>query len=138
MTTRERTTLLTMLAAFLSALVLALVWWRHACIVQWWVIAIALAIWAAFGVALRTHQTTWGKEGRVLDWWSVPHFLAGVLFGLFGIGVAWVVAIAIAWEAIEIVSAVDEYPTNRIADILLALTGWIVANVVGGGAFPVL
>lgn len=136
MAKHERTRLLTALGATLSAAVLALVWWRHACIVRWWAIAIVMAIWAACSVALRTHQKTWGKEGRVLDWWSVPHCLAGVLFGLFGIGVAWVVAVAVIWECIELVSAVDEYPTNRAADILLALTGWAVANLVGGGAFP--
>ena len=67
---------------------------------------------------------------------TVPHARGGVLLGLLGLGVAWVVAIAALWECIEIVSAVDEYPTNRAADILLALTGWIVANLVGGGAFP--
>lgn len=136
MAKQERTTLLTTLGAIFSALVLALVWWRHACIVPWWVIAIVMAIWMAFSVAIRTHQKTWGKEGRVVDWWSVPHGLAGVLFGLFGIGLVWVVAIAAIWECIELVSAVDEYPTNRAADILLALTGWLVANLVGGAAFP--
>ena len=137
MATRERTKLLTALGAIISVLVIALLWWRHACIVPWWVIAIAMAVWMAFSVALRTHQETWGKEGRVLDWWSVPHFIAGVLFALFGIGVVWVVGVAILWECIEIVSAVDEYPTNRAADILLALSGWIAANLAAGGAFPI-
>lgn len=136
MAKHERTKLLATLGAIMTALVLALLWWRHACIVPWWGIAIVMAIWIALSVALRTHQKTWGKEGRVVDWWSVPHFLAGVLFGLFGIGGAWVVAVATIWECVELVSAVDEFPANRAADIALALSGWIVANLVAGGAFP--
>ena len=120
----------------MTVIVIGLLWWRHALIVPWWVIAIVMAFWMAFSIALRTHQNTWGKEGRVVDWWSVPHCLAGVLFGLFGVGVAWVVAVAVAWEGVELVSAVDEYKTNRAADIALALSGWIVAMLVGGGAFP--
>ncbi|HTL33493.1 MAG TPA: hypothetical protein VL326_10225 [Kofleriaceae bacterium] len=120
----------------MTVIVIGLLWWRHAPIVPWWVIAIVMAIWMVFSIALRTHQNTWGKEGRVVDWWSVPHCLAGVLFGLFGVGVAWVVAVAVAWEGVELVSAVDEYKTNRAADIALALSGWIVAMLVAGGAFP--
>jgi hypothetical protein len=120
----------------MTVIVIGLLWWRHALIVPWWVIAIVMAIWMAFSIALRTHQRTWGQEGRVVDWWSVPHCLAGVLFGLFGIGVAWVVAVAVAWEGVELVSAVDEYKTNRAADIALALSGWIVAMLAAGGAFP--
>src|ERR1041385_3486969 len=131
----ERTKQLATLGAIETGLVLALLVWRHALIVPWWVLAIAMAVWIAFSIALRTHQTTWGKEGRVLDWWSVPHFLAGVLFGLFGIGVAWVVACAAAWEGVELVSAVEEHPANRAADIALALSGWIAANLVAGGPF---
>ncbi|HUS33362.1 MAG TPA: hypothetical protein VMZ53_32895 [Kofleriaceae bacterium] len=134
---QERTTLLGVLSAIMLLLVLGLLYWRHALIVSWWVIAIAIAIWLAFSVALRTHEKTWGKERPVLDWWSVPHFLAGVLFGLFGIGFAWAVSVATAWEGVEIASAVKEYPTNRAADIALAVTGWILAMLLGGGAFPI-
>lgn len=120
----------------MTVLVIALIWWRHALIVPWWVIAIVAAIWMAFNVALRKHPKTWGKELPVLDWWSVPHCLAGVLFGLFGIGVAWVVGAAVAWEGVELASNVDEYKMNRAADIALALSGWILAMLAGGGAFP--
>jgi hypothetical protein len=136
MPAQERTKLLVTLGAIETALVIALLVWRNAPIAPWWVIAVVMAIWLASAVALRTHQRTWGKEGRVLDWWSVPHFLGGVLFGLSGIGVTWVIAAAAAWEGIEMVSAVEEYPANRAADIVLALTGWIAANLVAGGPFP--
>ena len=121
----------------MAVLVIALLAWRHALVVPWWVIGIVMAFWIAFSVALRTHQKTWGIERPVLDWWSVPHFVAGVLFGLFGIGVGWVVGVAAAWEGVELVSAVDEYPMNRAADVALALSGWILANVIGGGPFPI-
>jgi hypothetical protein len=124
------------LGATEMGLVGALLVWRHALIVPWWVIAIAIAIWMATSAFLRTHAKTWGKERPVVDWWSVPHFLAGVLFGLFGIGVAWVIGAATLWEGVEIVSRTKEYPTNRVADIALALSGWIVAMLAGGGAFP--
>lgn len=110
--------------------------WRHDLIVAWWLIAIAMALWLALSVFLRMHPRTWGKERPILDWWSVPHFLGGVLFGLFGIGVAWVLGAATLWEGVEIVSHSKEYPTNRVADIALAISGWIVAMLAAGGAFP--
>jgi hypothetical protein len=124
------------LGATETALVVALLVWRHALLVPWWVIAIVMVFWIALSIVLRTHPKTWGKERPVLDWWSVPHFIGGTLFGFFGIGVGWVLAAATVWEGVEIVARTKEYPTNRVADIALALSGWIVAMLVAGGAFP--
>jgi hypothetical protein len=138
MAKHERTRLLQILAIIFSVVVIAILAWRHARCVHWVCIVGIAGVWGGTGIALRTHQKTWGKELRYVDWWSVPHFLSGVLLAMFGIGVAWVAALAIAWELIEITAAVDEYPTNRVVDVVLALAGWLLVNAIVGGGFPVV
>jgi hypothetical protein len=66
----------------------------------------------------------------------VPHFLGGVILAMFGIGLVWVAALATAWEGVELASRVDEYPTNRVCDIALAIGGWALVNAIAGGGFP--
>ena len=136
MSNREKTTRLHILSAIFSAAVLGLLFWRHALTVHWGFIAGATAVWGGSGVALRTHQDSWGRELRYVDWWSVPHFIGGVLLAMFGIGGVWVFALAAAWECIELATNVEEYVTNRICDILLALAGWAIVNAIAGGGFP--
>jgi hypothetical protein len=79
------------------------------------------AILSAF---LRTHLDTWGREGTYVDLWSIVHFLSGVLAYLMSIDLVYVVAIAVAWELIEVVARVQEHPFNRVADLILAMAGW--------------
>jgi hypothetical protein len=88
----------------------------------------------AFGVFLRTHAHTWGREGKYLDLWSIPHFLVGVLLWLVGLDLVWVTVLAVTWEIIEATSRVHEYPTNRVMDVVLAVAGWTVAAWVSSGA----
>lgn len=136
MAKQERTRLLQVLAPIFASAVIALLVLRSHRVVQWVWIGGASMVWGAGGIALRAHQKTWGRELRYVDWWSVPHFLGGVLLAMFGIGLAWVVAVAAMWECIELAAAVDEYPTNRICDIALAVAGWAVVNAIAGGGFP--
>ncbi|HEY5944933.1 MAG TPA: hypothetical protein VIV40_05550 [Kofleriaceae bacterium] len=135
---KERTWLFGCLAALLSAITIIVIWQTHRLIVPWWGIAAVAAPWAGFDALLRHKQRTLGFERKCVDWWSVPHFFAGVLLGLFGVGVAFVAAIACVWEVVEIYSNVREYPTNRVADVVLAIAGWAAANLVAGGPFPLV
>src|SRR4051812_42924950 len=136
MAKQERTKVLATLGAIMTVLVVALIVWRHARIVSWWAIGGVGVVWVVANIVLRLKPKTLGKELPVVDLWSIPHYLTGVLFGLFGIGFGWVLGAAVTWECIEVASAVEEYPTNRVADVLLAIAGWITAMLVGGGAFP--
>lgn len=88
---------------------------------------IPAAILSAF---LRTHLDTWGREGKFVDLWSIPHFMFGVLGYLMGIDVIYVGAIAATWELIEVAARVREYTTNRVTDVLLAVVGWGATHAV--------
>src|SRR5688572_8032666 len=99
----------------------------------WWVLATIAVPWVALGVVLRIKAETWGFEGTYVDWWSIPHFVAGVLFALIGIPIAFVVGIATMWEIVEIYAHTKEHPQNRVVDVVLAATGWAVANALASG-----
>lgn len=131
----EKTWLLATLAAVIAALTAIVIWRTHQLLVQPVVIGAVAVPWAATTVLLRVKQDTLGTEGKFVDWWSVPHFLTGVLFGLLGLRLVYVLGIAAAWEVAEYTSRTDEYPTNRATDIVLAAAGWATANVLAGGAF---
>lgn len=136
MSTHEKTKRLHVLSAIFAAAVIGLLVWRHNITVHWGVIAGTVTVWGGGGMALRTHDETWGKERRYVDWWSVPHFLGGVILAMFGIGLVWVAGLAIAWEGIELATNVEEYPTNRVCDIVLAVAGWALVNALVGGGYP--
>jgi hypothetical protein len=127
---RERHHLFVVLAISLVSAVGALFYLRGAPLaVRPWILVTLFVIGGAVGYALTKHRRTWGREERYLDAWSIPHFLAGtILFGL-GFGLVWVVVIATAWEGVEIVSRVREYPTNRVTDVALAALGFTVATL---------
>ena len=133
---RERTTVLKVLASIFAAAAITLLVWRGHRLVHWGWIGGAGLVWGGGGIALRTHTNTWGRERHYIDWWSVPHFLGGVIPAMFGIGLVWVAALATAWEGVELASRVDEYPTNRVCDIALAIAGWALVNAIAGGGFP--
>ena len=76
-------------------------------------------------------------EQPVLDFWSIPHLLSGVIFFfLFRsykihpvLGFVANVAIAVLWEVFEKTTGVSsrEYFTNHLADIVLATAGYTLA-----------
>ena len=135
---REKTWLLGALGAVLSIITIVIIWQTHRLIVPWWGIACVAVPWAGFDVVLRKNLESIGAERKYIDWWSVPHYFAGVLLGLFGIGLGFVVAIAIVWEVIEIYSNTREYLANRVVDVVLAGAGWATAMLLAGGSFPLL
>ncbi len=135
--TREKTWLLALLGAVLAIITAIVIWQHHHLIVRPWVIGAVAVPWIALGVTLRLKQDTLGFEGTYVDWWSVPHFVGGVLLGLLGVPLVYAFAIAIVWELVEILAHAREHPANRVVDVALAVAGWATANVLAGGAFPV-
>jgi hypothetical protein len=134
--TGENTKLLALLATLFGCLVVALVIVRHRLLVRWTVVVVVALAWFTSWLVLRLRRDTWGRERRVVDWWSLPHGLGGVLLGLLGLGGGTVVIVGLAWESVEVASRVKEFTVNRIADVVLGFVGWIVANLVSGGTFP--
>ncbi|HEY5924561.1 MAG TPA: hypothetical protein VIV11_22940 [Kofleriaceae bacterium] len=127
-----------MLGGLLALATAIVIWQTHHPIVRSWVIGAIAIPWVALGIVLRIKPDTLGVEGKYFDLWSIPHFTAGVLFALFGISLGWLVAIATIWEVVEIYARSREYPANRVADVVLAAAGWLLANAIAGGAFPLL
>lgn len=92
------------------------------------VVAAIVVPWVAFSAVLFRYRNTLGKERAWLDWWSVPHFIGGVVMGMLGLPIFWVTVIAATWEGIEIASRVKEHNTNRVMDVVLAVVGaWLAA-----------
>ena len=93
-----------------------------------WIAALVAAIVVGSAV-LRVHRHGFGREGRYLDLWSIPHFLVGALLGLCGVGLVPLAVLVLAWELVEVVSRVFEYPTNRVVDVGLAIGGWCAVSL---------
>jgi hypothetical protein len=127
----ERTGVFAVLSALtLGATILLLVLRAHL-LVSGWVLAAIVVPWVAFSAFLRTHRDTWwGTERKYLDLWSIPHVIGGALFGVFGIGFVWVLAVTVWWECVESISRVYEHPTNRVTDVIIAVVGWGFAQAI--------
>jgi hypothetical protein len=71
-------------------------------------------------------------------WWSTIHTLTGVVLGLWLIPFVVVAILTILWEGVEISVpgfGDEEINGNRMFDILLAWTGWLVAaSIIAIGA----
>jgi hypothetical protein len=133
---RERTGLFATLILALLAATVALFVWRGEPIAPWRTIALIAAPFVALGVFLRVRRDTWGRELPYFDLWSFGHLGAGLQLALLGFGLFWVFALAVVWEGIEIVCRVEEYPTNRVSDVIVALAAWPVGRWLFSGDYP--
>jgi hypothetical protein len=124
---QERNGVLAVLSLLLAVACIAFLGRDLRLVVSPWIFGALLVPAAAFAVLLRTHRDTWGREGRYVDYWSIPHFLVGVFGFLLGVALPVVAAIAVAWELIELAARVREYPANRVTDVVLAVAGWLAA-----------
>ena len=131
----EKTWLLGALGAVVALITAVVIWQTHHLIAPTWVVATAGVVWAGSAALLRANQSTIGREGKFVDWWSIPHFTTGILFGLLGVRLAYVVGIAITWEIVEVFANTKEYPTNRATDVVLAAAGWALATLLAGARF---
>ena len=130
---RERNGLFALLSVMTLGATLLLLGLRSHLLVPRWVLVAIGVPWIAFSVFLRAHRDTWGREGKLLDLWSIPHAMGGVLLGVFDIGGVWVLALAIWWELVESVSRIFEHATNRVTDVVIAMAGWALAQLVVTG-----
>jgi uncharacterized membrane protein YfcA len=120
----ERTGLFVALGLALCAAAAVLIALRGDPIAPLWTIAVIGVPWAALTLFLRLNRETWGKELPYFDLWSITHVVAGFLLALLGIGLIWVFVLAVAWELIEMVAGIEEYPTNRVSDVIVAIAAW--------------
>ena len=78
---------------------------------------------------------TWKKEGKYVDLWSAVHVLSGIAIGFypryfhFGIFAAFVVVflLLVMYEMFEVIVKIEEFPTNRVTDVLFGLLGFTPA-----------
>lgn len=80
-----------------------------------------------------------GMNADAFDSWSKVHLGMGLLFGILGVPFGWTIGIGVAYEVLEYA---HEYPkgsvifgskrpesaANLVADMVLFLGGWAVAN----------
>ena len=94
----------------------------------WVLVTIGLGLYDFFG---------WGGGGgegidkQPIDRWSIPHGGAGLVFGVWFIPLIWVVLLIVLWEVFESLPTgfgQGEIITNRLADIGLALVGWLLVT----------
>ncbi len=132
---RERTGLLAILTGALMIGVAVLVLMRGRALLPVVALVPLCGVWLGLTALLRVRKDL-GFEGRLVDFWSITHFWAGVMAGLVDVGFLWLLPLALLWEVIEVVCRVTEYRANRAIDVLLALVGWVLANLVAGGSLP--
>lgn len=135
---REITWLLYALGALHLAITAIIIWQTGRLLVAPWIITVVALPCAGFVALLRNRVDTIGREGKYVDWWTIPHVIAGVLLAWASVCLAFVVAIAIVWEIVELYARTPEPLTNRTTDVTAAIVGWIIANVLAGGDFPLL
>ncbi len=132
----ERTRPFVALTALTLAMTIALLVWRTKLIAPVSVIAAIAVPWIAFSIFLRVKRDSWGREGKYLDLWSIPHFIGGMLLACFGIGFWLVLALTSWWECVEALCRVYEHKANRVIDVVLATSAWLLTQGAFGGSFP--
>jgi hypothetical protein len=71
---------------------------------------------------------------KLFDWWSVPHFMFGVVTALFAISYSWpafetfvgTLILALLWELLEKYVRLSEAPGNGWIDVVLPLLAFVM------------
>ncbi|HEY4183399.1 MAG TPA: hypothetical protein VGM90_41530 [Kofleriaceae bacterium] len=126
------------LGLVLAAITGVVIWQTHHLLTRGWIVALVAVVWVGSTAILRARQDTLGIEGAIVDWWSIPHLMSGVMLGIVGVPLLFIVGIAVAWEIIELTSHIDEYRLNRVADLALAISGWFLVNLCASGSFDLV
>lgn len=74
----------------------------------------------------------WKKEGKYVDLWSAVHVLSGLAMGFypryFGFSMlatfVIVFLLLVMYEMFEVIVKIEEFPTNRVTDVLFGLLGF--------------
>lgn len=70
---------------------------------------------------------------KLFDWWSVPHFMFGIVMALAAISFSWpafltfigMLVLALLWELLEKYVRLSEAPGNGWVDVVLPLLAYI-------------
>lgn len=71
---------------------------------------------------------------KLFDWWSVPHFMFGIVTALFAISFTWpapyvflgTLVLALLWELLEKYVRLSEAPGNGWIDVVLPLIAFVM------------
>lgn len=71
---------------------------------------------------------------KLFDWWSVPHFMFGIVIALAAISFSWptfptflgMLVMALLWELLEKYVRLSEAPGNGWVDVVLPLIGFVI------------
>lgn len=71
---------------------------------------------------------------KLFDWWSVPHFMFGIVTALAAISFSWpafpvfvcTLILALLWELLEKYVRLSEAPGNGWVDVVLPLLAFVV------------
>lgn len=71
---------------------------------------------------------------KLFDWWSVPHFMFGIVMALAAISFSWpaflvfviMLVLALLWELLEKYVRLSEAPGNGWVDVVLPLLAFVV------------
>lgn len=71
---------------------------------------------------------------KLFDWWSVPHFMFGIVMALAAISFSWppfltfigMLVLALLWELLEKYVRLSEAPGNGWVDVVLPLLAYVI------------
>lgn len=84
---------------------------------------------------MKKHRKRIFDANKLFDWWSVPHFMFGIVTYLAAISFfwnvfyafIWTLVLALFWELLEKYVRLSEAPGNGWVDVILALLGFVSA-----------
>jgi hypothetical protein len=107
-------------------------------------------LWVGVTVAFAIHDfllpnSGGGRDDRIVDYWTISHGGAGLVFGLWYIPLVFVVVLVVMWEIYErLFPGVGdkEIFANYAMDIGIAIVMWFVVVIITvlttGAGFPLL
>lgn len=83
---------------------------------------------------MKKHRKQIFDANKLFDWWSVPHFMFGIVICLAAISFSWdifvaflaTLLLALLWELLEKYVRLSEAPGNGWVDVVLALIGFVI------------
>ena len=83
---------------------------------------------------IKIHKRDSFNPKKLFDWWSVPHFMFGIVMALAAISFSWptfftfVVTLiaALLWELLEKYVRLSEAPGNGWVDVVLPLLAFVI------------
>jgi hypothetical protein len=96
--------------------------------VRWVVTGIFIALVLVFGIIDKVANPG-DVDATAIDRWTIPHTLAGVVFGLWFVPLLWVLILVFFWECFEFSVkgfGDQEVILNRVVDMGVAVGGWLV------------